>query len=244
MAIDIRNKVVLLTGAAGGIGKCIAEGICETGVKLFLVDINEEKLSAQCNEINANGGCAEFFTANLLKEESYKMITDKCKQTFGGIDILINCAGMALNQPFENVTMEMFNKIFSLNVYAPAAMMRECLPHLENSDYAMIINITSAAAHQPFSGQSLYVGSKHALFGLTKCVSQEIFERNLDIRVHTVAPTGVYTDMIAIARPDLDPKTMCLPEEIAQIIEFLITHRNNSIIDDVLIRRHTKMPWT
>ena len=89
--------------------------------------------------------------------------------------------------------------------------------------------------------QSVYSASKHALLGFTKSLAAEYFKDN--IRVHAISPGGVFTDMVRISRPDLTSDGMILSSDIADIVHFLLTHRTNAVIDEILVHRAGKEPF-
>ncbi|MBO4345112.1 MAG: SDR family oxidoreductase, partial [Victivallales bacterium] len=102
-------------------------------------------------------------------------------------------------------------------------------------------NIASVVSHAGYPLQSAYVASKHALLGLTKSVAAEYYKEN--IRVHAIAPGGVYTDMVKVSRPDLTPDGMIMPEDIADIILFFLKNRGNAVVDEILVHRVNKQPF-
>jgi NAD(P)-dependent dehydrogenase (short-subunit alcohol dehydrogenase family) len=120
-------------------------------------------------------------------------------------------------------------------------LTKECLPYLRNSSFATIVNIASVTAHVGYENQSAYSASKHALLGMTRALAKEVYKEG--IRVHAVSPGGVYTDMIKITRPDLTPDGMIMPEDVADIVMFFITHRTNAVIDEIELHRATKQPF-
>jgi len=115
------------------------------------------------------------------------------------------------------------------------------LPTIKKSNHATIINIAPVVAHLGYPMQSAYCASKHALLGFSKALANEVYTDG--VRVHVISPGGVYTDMIKLTRPELTPDGMTLPEEIADIVLFLLTHRNNAVIDEIITHRATKTPF-
>ena len=120
-------------------------------------------------------------------------------------------------------------------------MIQSMLPLLKKSDAATIINIASVVAHSGYPLQSIYTASKHALLGMTKSLAAEYYQEN--IRVHAISPGGVYTDMVKISRPDLTSEGMIMPEEIADIVHFLLVNRGNAVIDEICVHRLNKEPF-
>ena len=129
----------------------------------------------------------------------------------------------------------------SVNVRVPFMLMQKCLPYLKKSSYAAIVNIASIVSHAGYPLQSIYSASKHALLGLTKSVAAEYYQQG--IRVHAIAPGGVYTDMVKVSRPDLKPDGMIMPEDIAEIVHFMLANRTNAVIDEILVHRLNKQPF-
>ena len=129
----------------------------------------------------------------------------------------------------------------TINAKVPFFLIQYALPYLRASEAATVINIASVVAHAGYPLQSVYTASKHALLGMTKSIAQELFREN--IRIHAISPGGVYTDMVKVSRPDLSPEGMIMPEDIADIVEFILTHRSNAVIDEIAVHRLGKEPF-
>lgn len=240
--MSIRDKVALLTGAGGGIGRAIAKSLAKEKVSLILFGGNNlEKLNETEKIVKSYGANCLVLPGNLTDKSFIVDGVKKAIDVFGKIDILINNAGKGVNYSFENTTEEIFDEIMNINVKAPFMLTKECLPYLRNSSFATIVNIASVTAHVGYENQSAYSASKHALLGMTRALAKEVYKEG--IRVHAVSPGGVYTDMIKITRPDLTPDGMIMPEDVADIVMFFITHRTNAVIDEIELHRATKQPF-
>ena len=240
MSLD--NRVAFVTGAGGGIGGAVALELAKDGCKVVLFGGKSiEKLNKTAQKITDIGGKVEVFSGDLTNQSCINDLFCLALNKVGKIDILINNAGMALNSAFEDTDVSLFDKIMNINVRVPYMLTQLALPELKKSDRASIINVTSVVAHAGYAMQSAYVASKHALLGFTKSLAAEVFGKG--IRVHAVSPGGVYTDMVKISRPDLTPDGMTMPEEVAEVIMFLLKHRGNAVIDEILIHRTGKTPF-
>lgn len=238
----LKDKVVVLTGASGGIGQVIAKALATRNMRLMLTGRNPDKLQHLAKNVRTIGGEAAICATNLHDKKSINLILDSTLEAFGSMDILINNAGLAQNTAFEDVTAEEFDRIFTLNTKAPYFLTQKALPYLLKSDFATVINIASVVAHKGYVQQSVYSGSKSALLGWSKSLAAEYYKKNL--RVHVISPGGVYTEMVALTRPDLMPDEMIQPEIIADTILFLLEHRNtNAVIDEIGIHRANKEPF-
>ncbi len=237
------NKVVILTGAGGGIGRAIAEKLAGGKMRLVLLGGNNisklqetaaivEQKQAGCMILPGDLSSPDFIT------ESIKTV----EKTFGVADVLINNAGVAQNTPFENVSIEEFDKIMAINFRVPFILTQKALPLLRKSEAATIINIASVVSHHGYPMQSIYSASKHALLGMSKSIAREYYKEN--IRVHAICPGGVYTDMVKISRPDLSSDGMIMPDDVAETVYFFLANRNsNAVIDEILMHRISKEPF-
>jgi 3-oxoacyl-[acyl-carrier protein] reductase len=236
----LENKVAILTGAAGGIGVPIARALVLEGAKVLLTDLHAEPLTRLADEL---GSVCAVHAADLADADAPREIIAACKRRFGKLDILINNAAIASRKPILEVGREELMRHFLLNSYVPLAMAQAAVSLLEESGAGEIVTVSSVSGMHPYEGQASYCASKHAQRALMEVLSMELFATGSGIRVHTIAPAGVDTDMIRVTRPDLSGDAYSKPEEIAEIILFILTHRNNSVLDEIYVRRHAKPPF-
>lgn len=237
----MKNRTVVITGAGGGIGRAVAEKLAQCGVKIVLLGGHNIAKLEETEKIVAKYTSCLVLPGDLTSPEFLDESIEKTVEVYGGIDILINNAGVAQSTPFEDVSLEEYDKIMAVNVRVPFMLMQKCLPYLKKSSYAAIVNIASIVSHAGYPLQSIYSASKHALLGLTKSVAAEYYQQG--IRVHAIAPGGVYTDMVKVSRPDLKPDGMIMPEDIAEIVHFMLANRTNAVIDEILVHRLNKQPF-
>jgi len=233
--------VALITGATRGIGRTIALELASLGYDTALVGRNEEKLEVLRKQIEASGTKAEVILADLGDPSSYKTVIDATVARFGGIDVLVNCAGLSLAGPFTEATPEQWDRIFAVNAKAPFFLCKEALPWLKVSKKPTVINIASVVGFKGYANQSVYASSKHALTGFTKVFAKEV--QPLGIRVHLISPGAVATEMVTKMRPDINPQELIQPEEIAEIVRFLVTRKGNATIDQFYIRRYSGLAF-
>lgn len=235
------NNVAIITGAGGGIGSAVAQTLAAHGMKIVLLGGNNlEKLSATQAAVEKYSDCL-VIPGDLTDMEFLAGAVRKTAEYFGRIDTVINNAGIAQNTPFETVSIAEFDRIMAINTKVPYFLTQFALPYLRLSAAATVINIASVVAHAGYPQQSVYTASKHALLGMTKSIANELYKEN--IRVHAISPGGVYTDMVKISRPDLSTEGMILPEDIAEIVHFFLSHRTNAVIDEICVHRLGKEPF-
>ena len=241
MKQDLTGKIAVVTGAGGGIGRATAVRLAQEKMKIVLFGGNNlAKLDETRRLVEQQTECLAV-PGNLTDLQAMDAMFAKMIDTWGGLDVLVNNAGMTLNAPFAETTVEQFDAIMAINVRVPYFLTQKAIPYLKQSQAATVINIASVVAHAGYPGQSAYAASKHALLGFTKSLAAEHYNDN--IRIHAIAPGGVYTDMVKIARPDLTPEGMIMPEDIAEIIAFFLLNRGNAVVDEIIVHRMNKQPF-
>ncbi len=232
----------IVTGAGGGIGRAIAIALANEGVNVILFGgRNVEKLEETANLVRNMGVKATIVPFELTDDKLLQDGINQVLEQVGSVDILINNAGVAHNASVEQTDIQVFDKIMNINARVPYILTQKLLPVLRNSKRASIINIASVVAHAGYPNQSAYTASKHALLGFTKALASEVYKDG--IRVHAISPGGVYTDMIKISRPDLTSDGMIVPQDIADIVMFLLKNRGNAVVDEIIVHRLTKEPF-
>ena len=231
--------IALLTGASRGIGRAIALELADLGFDLALVGRDQASLEETASLIP--GTRVSLITADLSDPDSSKYIVERTVSAFGGLDLLVNCAGVPQKGPFTEVTPEEWDKVFAVNARAPFFICQAALEPLKKSSKPMVINIASVVGFKGYINQSVYSSSKHALTGFTKVFAKEV--QPFGIRVHLISPGGVATEMVKKMRPDIDPSELIQPEEIAEIVRFLVTRKGSGTIDQFYIRRYTGMAF-
>lgn len=237
----LKGKIAIVTGASRGIGKAISIALAEHGVNLALNSRSIDSLKETLEEVTALGVDAVPCPADMADPASPAEIVRKTVEHFGGIDILINNAGIAIPRQISETPTEEWDLHMAVNARAPFLMCREAIPYLRKSKAATIINISSVVGRKGYVNQGAYTASKHALMGFTKVLAQELHKD--DIRVHVIAPGGVATEMVQKTRPDLDVSELISPADIVDIVMFLLTHRSNAVIDEINVRRAGNQPW-
>ncbi|HIJ64792.1 MAG TPA: SDR family oxidoreductase [Candidatus Hydrogenedentes bacterium] len=238
----LRGRVAVVTGASRGIGRAIALMLGSHGVKVAAAARTDADLRAVCDDIAGHGGEATPVCTDMTSEEGVKRLVRTTVERLGKLDIVINNAGIGVFGPIEETATEDWDRVMAVNVRGAFILCREAIPHLRQNDgTTWIINICSVVGVKGYVNQAAYTASKHALLGMTKVLAQEVQKDG--IRVHAVCPGGVDTGLVAAARPDLDRSVLMRPEEIAEIVLFLLTRQGNAVVDQINVRRAASQPW-
>jgi len=241
MKESLNGRVALVTGASRGIGRYIALRLASCGATVVMAARNQALLNAVAEEIEGQNGTAITATVELRDEDSIKNLIKTVGERAGRLDILVNNAGITHSAMLEDTATEDWDRVMQINARGPFILCREALPLLRRSPQGSIVNISSVVGIKGYAKQSAYTASKHALRGMSVALAQEL--RNTNIRVHVLCPGGVDTDMVGDVRPDIKKADLIDPEEIAELVEYLVTHRGNAVIDELRIRRAASAPW-
>jgi NAD(P)-dependent dehydrogenase (short-subunit alcohol dehydrogenase family) len=241
MAKQLSGKIAIVTGASRGIGRAISLALAKEDATVVLAARNEPKLEEIAKLIQKAGGKAEVIVTELTEENSIKNLVARVTEKFAAIDILVNNAGITHSAALEKTATADWDKCFAVNSRGPFILCREALPLLRKSERGYIINIASVVGVKGYPLQSAYTASKHAIRGMTMSLAEEL--KGSNIRVHLLCPGGVDTDLIDQVRPDIKKEDLMQPEEIAELVVYLVTHEGNAVIDELHIRRASSGPW-
>lgn len=189
----LANKVAIITGAAGGMGKADALLFAKEGAKVAVTDMQEEKVKEVASEIVAAGGEAISFKHNVASEEDWIRVVNETVAKFGKIDILVNNAGVSNATPFLELTVADWEKTMSINVTSIFLGQKYVIPHMIEAGGGSIVNISSIAGLTGGSGTGPYTASKGAVRMLTKATAVDYAKHN--IRANSVHPGFIETPM-------------------------------------------------
>ena len=188
----LEGKTALVTGAASGIGKCIAETYAREGARVAVVDLDHEAAKAAARAIGNN---AIALRCDVTKQADVKAAVDDTLAAFGALDILVNNAGAThINKPMLEIDEAEFDKIYAVNVKGVFLGCQAVVPHFRKSGGGTIINIGSTAGLRPRPGLSAYNATKGAVHILTKSLAVELAPDK--IRVCAIAPVATDTPLL------------------------------------------------
>ncbi|WP_088006979.1 SDR family NAD(P)-dependent oxidoreductase [Indiicoccus explosivorum] len=208
----LENKVAVITGGTGGIGKVTAERFLKEGAKVVLVDLFQEALDETVEELKQYGDVAGF-QADVSDEEDVRGYVDKTVERFGTIDVFFNNAGIEGKvAPLVDQKTEDFDKVISVNVRGVFLGLKYVLPVMMKQKSGSVINTSSVAGLSGSPGVAPYITSKHAVVGLTKAAAVEAAESN--IRVNSIHPSPVNTRMMRSLEEGLNVDEATLSKSI------------------------------
>ena len=241
MNVDLSGQSALVTGAGRGIGRAIGSALASAGARVFLAARTTDQLESAAREIQQDGGTAVPVPTYLSNEEDIRLLFQRISDRTGGLDILVNNAGVGVFGPLAEFSSSDFDRVMRVNTKATFLCCQQAMRLMIPKRKGYIINISSVVGFKGYPNQAAYTASKHAVMGLTKSLAVEAQEHG--IRVSAVLPGGVDTKMIAEARPDLDPKILLQPEDIAHTVLYLLSLSDRAAVDQIYIRRRGSQPF-
>ena len=198
---SIRGKVAIITGAASGMGQATARLFADEGARLAIMDVNAEPLAAEAAHIANAGADVRAYPIDLADGEAIKNTIAQVASDFGGIDILINNAGISIPSPIDSADFEdSWNLSVAVLLTAHTRTIRAALPHLRKAEHPRIVNIASTEGLGATAGGSPYTAAKTGVIGLTRSLAVELGPEN--ITVNCICPGPINTGMTAAIRDD------------------------------------------
>ena len=238
-AFDISGKVIVLTGATGGIGSAIVKEMAQSGTRLVLVSRNEEKMHKLADEAGGDSLC---LSCDITDLDAAQKVADTIGEKYGRVDALLNCAGCNTRKPFLEMLPEDYDRVMGLNVRACYFFSQMIGKIMARQNYGKIVNFASLNTYISLSTVSVYAASKGAVGQLTKAMAVDLAKYN--IQVNAIAPGFIKTQFYELlwGNPEknawIEERTLCkrfgVPEDLTGTVHFLCSEASDFITGQII----------
>ena len=240
MNLNLKNKVVIITGASRGIGKSIAKGFFDNNCKVALISRNKKDLIDTKNVIGAKSNNIQLFPCDISNFSDVQNVIDKVIKYYGNINILINNAGITKDNLILRMKEEDWDTVVDVNLKGCFNTVKAVVKQMIRNKKGNIINISSVIGLIGNAGQTNYAASKAGIFGLTKSLAKELGSRN--ITVNAIAPGYVETSMTEKLSTNIKNdlykniplKRLGSAEDIANLVLFLSSEKASYITGQIM----------
>jgi len=238
--MKLEDRIAIVTGAASGIGRAVAEALAEAGAHVFLGDIDQAKGEQAADDIRNNGGKTKFESLDVTDDAAIANFANAVLETVGRVDIVANVAGWGKTELFIDNAPDFWDRVVALNFMGPVKVTRAFLPQMIERKSGKIVNVASHAGRVGSSGEAVYSGAKGGNIAFTKALAREL--ARYTINVNCVCPGPTDTALLA-AVPERHREAFqratpfrrfAKPSEVADAVLFFASARSDFITGQVL----------
>ncbi len=242
MENNIKNKVVVITGASSGMGEASAKHLAQLGATVVLGARRSEKIEKLAKDIQESGGKALAIATDITKRDQVKKLVDSAVEKFGRVDVILNNAGIMPLSPMDRLNVDEWDQMVDVNIKGVLNGIAAALPHMKSQKSGHIINTSSVAGHKIFGGSAVYSATKFAVRALSEGLRMEVKPYN--IRTTIVCPGAVKTELlehiteadIQQANKDYVGAVGISPDSFARVVAFAISQPEDVDINEIIFR--------
>lgn len=242
MDANIEGKVVVITGASGGLGEATARHLSAGGAIVVLGARREDRIQSLADELAARGGKALAVATDVTRFDQVQALVDKAVLTFGRVDVMLNNAGIMPHSPLERLKIDDWNRMIDVNFRGMLYGIAAALPHMKRQKSGHVICVSSVAGHKVRPGSAVYAATKHAVRVIAEGLRQEVKPYN--IRTTVISPGALATNLAdSITEDDIresvrgfTESTALPPESFARAVAFAMSQPDDMDVNEILFR--------
>lgn len=239
----LKDKLVIVTGGARGLGAALCERLAQEGSKVVCVDLKLELAQETCARIRDKHRDAVnwAYPADIGDAQQVETLVREVTERYGPIDIVVNNAGVDITLSIDELAVDDFDRVVQTNLRGPFLLSKYVAPHMREHGGGHIVNIASTAAKRAWPNASAYHASKWGLLGLSHALHAEL--RPQGIKVTAVVAGGMRTPFLFDRFPDIDPEVLQEPADVAEAIAGVLKVGGATVIPEVMILPMRETSW-
>lgn len=242
MENNIKDKVVVITGASSGLGEAAAKHLSWLGATVVLGARRADRIDKLAKEIHDNGGNALAIVVDVTQRDQVKRLVDATVEAFGRVDVILNNAGVMPLSPIDRLNVDEWDMMIDVNIKGVLNGIAAVLPYMKEQKSGQIINTSSVAGHKVFNGSAVYSATKFAVRALTEGLRMDVKPYN--IRTTIVCPGAVKTELLEhITEADVQQANKdyvgvvgISPDSFARVVAFAISQPEDVDINEIIFR--------
>jgi NADP-dependent 3-hydroxy acid dehydrogenase YdfG len=239
---NIKDKVVVITGASSGLGEATARHLSAQGATVVLGARRADRIQSLADELTRKGGKALAISTDVTHYDQVKRLVDAAVKTYGRIDVMINNAGLMPHSPLERLKIDEWDRMIDVNIKGVLYGIAAALPYMKQQKAGHIINVSSVAGHKVTPAGAVYSATKHAVRALSEGLRQEVKPYN--IRTTVISPGAVATELPdSITEPDVAERihkfyeAIAIPaDSFARTVAFAMSQPEDMDVNEILFR--------
>jgi NAD(P)-dependent dehydrogenase (short-subunit alcohol dehydrogenase family) len=239
-ALPLEGQVALVTGAASGLGRCIAEVLAEAGARVGMADVAFTRLQQCADELVERGLLVQALALDVTDAAQVESVVGALREQHGRFDAAVNCAAIDHTAPIDELTPQRWHAIVATNLSGPFLVARAAAAAMGPGG-GHIVNIASTASKRAWPNAAAYHATKWGLLGLSHALHAELRPRG--IKVCAVVAGGMRTPFLLERFPDIDPQILQDPMNVAQAVRFVLTQPAETVIPELMVLPMKEGSW-
>lgn len=237
----LENKVILVTGAGQGLGAAICDVMAAENANVILTDISSESLGKTAKKIHETGCNAQSYVMDVSNDRDVDEVIQAVVDKFGGIDVVINNAGIDFTKSIEEMTVAEWDRVINVNLRGPFIISKKVFAYLKGRGAGHIVNVVSTASKRAWANASAYHASKWGLLGFSHALHVEARKEN--IKVTAIIAGGMRTPFILERFPETDPGLLQDPKNVADTIRYVLSQPAETVIPEIMVIPMRETSW-
>ncbi|RPI88239.1 MAG: SDR family oxidoreductase [Chloroflexi bacterium] len=238
---SLKEKVILVTGGARGLGQAICRDLCKDGAVIIPADIRLNLLDETARQLENDGGNVFPIALDVCDENAVERAVQQIVEKYGRLDVLVNNAGTDKTVSIEELSVSDWDMVLGVNLRGPFLLSKHVLPVMRKQGYGNIVNIVSTAAKRAWANAAAYHASKWGLLGFSHALHVEARQHN--VKVTAVVTGGMRTPFLLDRFPDIDITTLQDPANVASTVRFVLSQPEGTVIPEIMVLPMKETSW-